>query len=97
MVSETMSEESAERGTDRPGSYSIPRIGVDGDGRTHYYADELHRILVYDENGELAHTEDLQGRSLKNWIRFINSSIGWEQAPGHWVDMLADALSREGV
>lgn len=83
----------AKRSTDRPGSYSIPRLGVDADGRTHYYADELHRILVYDESGEIAHTEDLQGRSLKDWNRFVAASIGWEQAPGDWVQALVVALA----
>lgn len=84
-------------GTDRPGSYSIPRLGVDAKGRTHYFHDEKRRVLVYDESGEVVHTEDLNGRELSEWTDYVAASIGWEQAPGHWVEMLTEALAREEV
>lgn len=88
------SDSTVDNRTDRPGSYSIPRLGVDADGRTHYYADETHRILVYNVEGEVVHREDLHGRDLSDWVAYVTATLGWEQPPGDWVHMLSEALER---
>lgn len=79
---------------DEPGSYTIPRIGVDGRGFTHYWHDKENVVIVYDEEGEVEAEKVLGDRSLNSWTSAVEAEYGWEQAPGDWVFVLVDAVTR---
>jgi len=56
------------------------RLGIDGDGRTHYHAAGTpHRVWVV-EDGEVIHRQGLGSESITAWIgHVVEEHYGWEE------------------
>lgn len=55
------------------------RLGIDGDGRTHYHAAGTpHRVWVV-EDGEVIHRQGLGSESITAWIGHVEEHYGWEE------------------
>lgn len=80
-----------ESNPDLLGSYGVPRLGVDNAGREHYLDAENDRILVA-RDGDVVHTEDLDGRPPTDWVAYVaERSCGWQT---HGRAQVLDVLAR---
>ena len=76
------------------------KIGIDAQGREHYFSRIRHRITVVDD-GDHEHTEPLDNRPLSEWMHFVEAEFdGWTEhntfsgsVTEHFCDQLASAVN----
>lgn len=60
-------------------------VGLDADGRSHFYSSDRDAIIVYgsDRRGvgvrdtEIACVQDLEGRPVEDWVKYVRKKAGW--------------------
>lgn len=63
------------RGTDPRPNYSY--TGTDTDGADHIYRTIDETVHVITPNGDREHVEQLNGRSIHEWMAFVDDKRGW--------------------
>lgn len=70
-------------------------VGVDTEGREHYFSRIRNAVTVLDADGAHEHTQSLGERSLRSWMAFIEQEWGWSKNntfSGSLADHLCDQL-----
>lgn len=78
----TRTETDAPRGDndcDAPPAHAF-RLGVDGEGWTHYASAIDSRVWLVDDDGGYDGVRELDGRSLVEWVAYVESEHG------AWID-----------
>lgn len=65
--------------------------GVDTDGSHHVYRTVDETIIVVDTDGRREHVEQLDGRSVHEWMAFVAQKRGWTTQ--YLVDSFGDFLA----
>lgn len=74
-------------------------VGRDATGARHRHDPRDDTLYVVTDDG-VEHTEDLDGRSLDEWVAFVADRRGWDVRPDTDADLgewLTDALDGAGV
>jgi hypothetical protein len=81
---------------DGPGSYDVPRLGIDAEGDEHFYDDEHDRVLLVSD-GDVEEVTDLNGRPFADYVAFIRSERGESDDPHRdvWGDQQWEIALRE--
>jgi hypothetical protein len=51
-------------------------LGIDDEGREHYWSAPRQRLYVLDD-GAVAHVRDIDDRPLSDWVAYIETHVGW--------------------
>ena len=55
------------------------RLGVDGDGRTHYHRPGRPEYVWVVDDGELIHDQGLGADSISAWVDHVDDHYGWRE------------------
>lgn len=66
-------------------------MGVDGADSVHYYTRRDHVVVVETPRGTVERRIELDGRSLTEWIAYVDDERGW--ATLNYADTFADVLT----
>lgn len=85
------------RGTDENAPDPLPshatRLGVDGDGDTHWYSRYAGHLWVVGEDGVMKFDGGLD--ALSEWVHYVDAKHGWVEL--HWADGDVVATLSAGV
>lgn len=72
-------------------------LGVDSEGSSHHYDRDSHSVVVAngdarggDPLDDAEHTEKLGGRTLADWMRYVDEKRGWDVIHGGHEQVLED-------
>lgn len=79
-------------GTDPPSDAT--KLGVDGEGSTHYYSRIADAVAVQAPSGTVERRESLEDRQLATWIAYVDDKRGWSELnyAESFGDILLEAL-----
>jgi len=69
------------------------RLGTDNEGAIHYVSRIEDAVFVVTPGETIERRQDLDGRSLEEWIDYVKTQRGWEML--NYAESLGEALALE--